>query len=261
MKRLLLLPLLGCLGCETDEVRAWIARRQALELRQEQLNRPGGEVEERKAKLSGFRAALDLPAVVRDRGLAARVFIEPGRLRISVSEPVETCRDVLKGLVDSRWLLTEWKLRLEGGRCEWEGRSGADFAALEQALVTTSPAWTPPPPQLLSRGVAELKKTVAVLEADVRAREAQLGDLANLDTLERRLASVQPLVDSLHAHPAPCDLAILERELALDPPEQGHLLEIERTRLTHPLEPRGDFRLRGLVEVLDGTLVWHCEEQ
>lgn len=253
------MALLGCAGCETGEVRSWTARRDALELRQAELREREGQgatLDDRKARVSRFRAALDLPAFVRERKIAARVFVTPGLVRVTVSQPVEECEAAVKALAESRWLIPEWKLRLEAGRCAWEARTDSGFETLEQALLAPPVLWTAPPRNLFSRDLGPVKRAVAVLEADVRAREARLGDVA---TLEGWLASVQPLVDSLHARPSPCDLAVLDRELALDAPERGKLLEVERARLVHPLEPRGDFRLRGLVDVVDGVPLWHCE--
>ena len=148
------------------------------------------------------------------------------------------------------------RLRLEKDHCDWEARTGADYVTLESALVAPRAKWTAPPKQLLSGGVATLETAVTSLEADVLAREGRLGELA---VLQGKLEAAQPLIDSLRARPAPCDGAVLDRELALDAPEQGRLLEVERTRLVHPLEPRGDFRLRGLVEFQDGVAFWHCE--
>jgi uncharacterized protein with von Willebrand factor type A (vWA) domain len=259
VKWLLLLTLLGCCACETDEVKAWTARRVELEARRTELlerEAVGGSLEERKARMDRFRADLALAALARERKIAARVFVEPGLMRITVSQSIEQCHEALMALADVRWLISQWKLRLEAGHCEWEGRTDTDYATLEQALVASPTSWTPPPHSVFSSGLVSLKKSVQGLEADLRAQEVRLGEVA---MLEGRLAKVQPLVDSLRARSAPCDLFVLERELALDADQQGKLLEVERTRLVHPLEPRGDFRLRGLVEVFDGSLVWHCE--
>ena len=255
----LVVSILFLLGCETEEVRAWNSRRTVLEQQQAELQEREGQgatLDDRKARVSRFRAVLDLPAFVRERKIAARVFAEPGRVRLTVSESVEQCHEAVQALAESRWLTPEWRLRLEAGRCEWEARTDSGFEQLEQALVAPVVPWTAPPRSVFSRDVDSVKKAVATLEADVRAREARLGELA---TLEQRLDVVQPAVDALQARPPPCDLAVLERELALDADQRGKLLEVERTRLVHPLEPRGDFRLRGLVEVVDGIPLWHCE--
>lgn len=242
-------------GCETEEARAWAARRAELERRQAELAQL--EAQGSASHVADFRRSLDLAAFVREHGVEARVFLEPGAVRLTASGTVKACRDTVKALAEARWLTEKWRLRLEADQCEWEARTGADFTTLEHALVAPpSPKWSPPPPQLLSRGVNEAKEAVAALEAKVRALEATLGDAA---LIQRRIDEVQSLVDSLRARPAPCDLAVLDRELALDEDERGKLLEIERDRVVHPLEPRGDFRLRGLVEVHDGVLLWHCE--
>lgn len=241
-------------GCETGEVRAWTARRAELEQRRDELL----HLEQRGPadQVSALRTALDLPGFVRTHGISARVFNDPGATRLTSSGTVQECRDAVAALAEMRWLTPHWRLRLETGHCEWEARTGADFLALDQALTAPRAKWTAPPPELLSRGVETLKATVSTLEADVQAREAKLGVAA---VLEGRVEAVKPLVDSLRARPAPCDLAVLDRELALDAPEQGKLLEVEQSRLVHPLEPRADFRLRGLVQVNDGTLTWRCE--
>lgn len=240
------------MSCETSEVRAWAARRAEFEQRRDALidleqRRPSG-------RLSALREALDLPGFVRAQGVAARVFVEPGATRLTASGTVQQCRDMVAALAQARWLTQTWRLRLENGRCEWE--AGADVTALEKASILPPPKWAPPPAEVLSRGVDGLKQTVRALEQDVQARETRLGPLL---VLEGRAEQVQPLIEALRARPAPCDLAVLDRELALDAAEQGQLLEVEQSKLVHPLEPRTDFRLRGLVEVHDGALVWRCE--
>lgn len=242
------------MSCETNEVLAWTARRAELESRREGLEKL--ETKGHADRVSGFRSALDLPGFVRTHAVAARVFREPGLVRVTASGAVQECHDVVAALAEVRWLTQQWRLRLENGHCEWEARTGADFTTLESALLAPPAKWTAPAPQVLSRDVSALKKSVEGLEADIHAREAKLGDLA---VLEGRLDDVQPLVESLRALPAPCDLAVLDRELALDTSDQGKLLEVEYSRLVHPLEPRSDFRLRGLVEVHDGSLAWRCE--
>ncbi|MDP1825203.1 MAG: hypothetical protein Q8L48_18235 [Archangium sp.] len=242
-------------GCETEETRAWAARRAELEQRKAELAQL--EAHGSPDRVADFRRSLDLAAFVREQGVEARVFLGPGTVRLTASGTVKACRDTVKALAGARWLTEGWRLRLEADHCEWEARTGADFTRLEEALVAApSPKWSPPPPRLLSRGVAEAKEAVAALEAKVRASEARLGAAA---LIQRRLDQVDPLVESLRARPAPCDLAVLDRELALDDGARGKLLEIEHDRVVHPLEPRGDFRLRGLVEVHEGVLLWHCE--
>lgn len=242
------------MSCETNEVLAWTARRTELESRREALEKL--ETKGHADRVGGFRSALDFPGFVRTHGVSARVFREPGLVRVTASGAVQECHDVVASLAEVRWLTQDWRLRLEKGRCEWEARTGADFTTLESALLAPPTKWSAPAPQFLSRDVSELKKAVQGLEADIHARELKLGDLA---VLEGRLDEVQPLVESLRARPAPCDLAVLDRELALDAADQGKLLEVESSRLVHPLEPRSDFRLRGLVEVHDGSLAWRCE--
>ncbi len=241
-------------GCETSEVRAWAARRAELEQRGDALI----DLEQRRptGHLSALREALDLPGYVRAQGVPARVFVEPGATRLIASGTVQQCRDTVAALSQVRWLTQDWRLRLESGRCEWEARTGADAVALESASTLPPPKWSPPPSEVLSRGVDALKEAARALEEDVQARETRLGPLL---VLEGRAERVQPMVESLRGRPAPCDLAVLDRELALDAADQGKLLEVEQSKLVHPLEPRTDFRLRGLVEVHDGALAWRCE--
>lgn len=246
------LSLLLLLGCETEEVRGWKARRSALERRKAVLS----ELAPGKKSVDEFREAISIPGLVRASGVGARVFADEGSVRLTVSGTAEQCREALAGIADLRWLTHDWRLRLEKGHCEWEARTGAEYAALEQALTAPPTRWVAPAPQLFSGGLAVLRSQVAALEAELEAREKQLGEPA---LLQRRLDAVQPLIDTLRARPSPCDLAVLERELALDPPAQGALLEVERARLVHPLEPRSDFRLRGLVEAHGGVLTWQCE--
>ena len=168
-----------------------------------------------------------------------------------MSGTVQQCRDTVAGLAEMRWLMQVWRLRLEGDHCEWEARTGDDFVAIEMALVAPRSKWTPPAAQWASRGIRELEATVARLEAEVALREDRIG-------LDGRLGIIKPVVDSMHARAAPCDVAVLDRELALEQGERGKLLEVEDSRLVHPLEPRGDFRLRGLVGVFGAALLWHC---
>lgn len=248
------LPLLLLFGCETNEVHAWKLRREQLEAKKAELTEL--EAAGRKPRVDEFRRAIDLAGFVRDRSISARVFVEPSVVRVTASGTVQDCRDTLHALTEVRWLTAEWRLRLEKGRCDWEARTGEDYVTLEHALVAPPVKWSAPPAQLLSKNLSELKAIVAALELDVQSRETRLGTSS---LLQGKLDAVQPLIDSLKARTPPCDLAVLDRELALDAPEQGALLEVERGRLVHPLDPRGDFRLRGLVEFHDGPLTWHCE--
>lgn len=243
------LLLLLC-GCETEEIRAWKDRRVTLEATRDSLVRI--EAEGKGTSVEAFRRQLDLAGYVREHALSARVFVDPAGVRLTVSGTVQQCRDTVGALAELRWLTESWRLRLDGDHCEWNAGTGADFAALESALVAPPVRWTPPPPQWASGDLEELRATVARLEVEVADRESRVG-------LAKRLGALQPLVDSLRASPAPCDVAALDRELALD--QRGQLLEVESNKLVHPLDPRGDFRLRGFVEVIDGRLVWHCEDR
>ena len=248
------LPVLLLFGCETNEVRAWDARRGELLMRLQALQ----ELPEKgdQERVAAFRESLDVPAFIRDRKIAARVFVDPAAVHIFVSGSAKECREALNALAALRWLTQEWRLRLEKGHCEWDTRTGNDFATLKAALEAPPPIWIAPPPERLSKGFKALKTSTLQLEFAVKAREERLGGFS---MLEGKLDAVQPLLDSMHARPAPCDLAVIDRELALDVADQGKLLEVERDRLIDPLEPRADFRLRGLVENHDGTLVWRCE--
>lgn len=241
-------------GCETNEVRAWETRRAELEQRRAALI----DLEQRRptGHLFALREALDIPAFVRAQNVRAAVFWTGDLTRLWASGTVQECRDIVAALAGVRWLTQDWRLRLEDGRCVWEAFTGADAVALQKAATRPPPKWVPPPSQLLSRGVEALKQAVQALEAEVKEREAKLGPLL---VLEGRVEPVFPLIEALRAKPSPCDLAVLDRELALDPADQGRLLEVQQSRLVHPLEPRTDFRLRGLVEVQDGGLAWRCE--
>lgn len=248
------LPLALLLGCETNEVRGWSARRDELERRQAELSQLEARVP--RPRLAAFRNSLDLAAFIREHGAEAHLFVEPGVVRVGTSGTVRHCREVVAALSGVRWLTPEWRLRLEKGRCDWEARTNEDFTTLERALVASPSKWAAPPSQTLSLGMTPLRAKVEALERAVAAREARLGTPA---LIQARLDAVQPLVDALHARPAPCDLAVLDRELAQAQADQGALLEVERSRLVHPLEPLTDYRLRGLVEVHDAVTAWHCE--
>lgn len=250
------LPLLLLLaGCETEEVRALKARRAYLEDRLAELQQL--EAEGHTSSVEEFRRSLDVAGFLRAHNLPARVFLEPGVVKLTASGTVQECRDLVSSLAEVRWLTEEWRLRLEKGRCTWEARTGSDYVTLENALVAPPPKWTMPPEQLLSENGAKLRATVNLMEADVRALEARLGESG---VLRSKIESVARLAAEMHSRPAPCDVAVLDRELALDADKQGELLEVERARLIHPLEPRTDFRLRGFVEFQDGVATWHCHD-
>jgi hypothetical protein len=250
-------------GCKTSEVRQWEARRDELTAQKAELKRlassRGAGFEAMQANVERMRSALDLVEFVRAKGLAVRVFNEAQAQRVSFSGPVSACRDVLVGLRERRWLLSEWRLRLEGDRCDWEGETSPASEQLAAALVEpVRTRWVPPPGELLSRGLAPTKDDVARLDVEVRELEHLLGPLPVTAALDRRLNALAPLEAKLKQVDPPCDEAIVERELALDEAERGELLEVTNTKLVHPLEPRSDFRLRGLVEVVAGQLAWKC---
>lgn len=235
-------------ACETSETRAWEQRRAALERRKAELTKRSSAP---VADAAEVRAVRELPGLVRERGLAARVFVQPGALEVMVSGTAEDCRDVVRGLDDVRWLLPVWRLRIEGERCTWGARTGDDFPLLEQALLLPAPRWAPPPASLLSRRDEQTRAQVASLTDEVAALEVRLG------SAPARAAAAR-LIAALRAREAPCELEVVQRELALEPERRGALLEVEDQRLLHPLEPANDFRLRGLVSVADGKLSWRC---
>ena len=243
------------LGCETDEVRALKATRSYLEIRLAELQQL--ESSGHPSNAEEFRSAIDIPGFVRTRKVAAKVFVENGAVRLTASGTVQECRDVVNALAELRWLTEEWRLRLEKGRCTWEAKTGSDYVTLENALVAPPPKWALPPQQLFSANASQLRASVNSLELQVRTLENRLGEGV---LLQGKVAAVKPLIDSMHTRPAPCDVAVLDRELALDADKQGQLLEVESARLIHPLEPRTDFRLRGFVEFQDGVATWHCQD-
>ncbi len=252
------LAALSCLllACgPTEEMRAWAERRATLERRQAELmalEHDDAEAARRRAAWKELQGSLDVAAFVREHEVDAKVFGEPGKVRVALSGTSEHCRDELTKLQAVRWLLSRWRLRLEGERCEWEGTSDAVLPELERALVLPPARFTPPERSLCSRGREAEQARVRDLEVDVARREGRLGVLASLGHLARAGA----LVTQLQGVSAPCDLPILERELAQD--HRGALLEISEQRLVHPLEPRGDPRLRALVEVSSFGLEWRC---
>ncbi len=264
VRRIALLSWL-CLACgETAELRAWAEHRAALERRQAEL----GDLETHRAEVeassaqqrlawTALRESIDVAAFLREHGVTAQVFVEPGVVRVKFAGTTPGCRDTLEHLAPLRWLISRWRLRLDGAQCEWEGMTTSEFPGLERALVLATPRWTPPPPSFFSRGLAEERGRVAVLEAEVALSEGRLGVLATLDQLGRAALQAGAQLERLKSAPPPCDLAIVERELAQDLP--GALLEVTERKLVHPLEPRGDARLRGLVDVEEGGLRWHCE--
>lgn len=266
MRALFGLVVLTGLSCQNDETRAWTERREALERRSEvliQLEKENSESKtvERLKSVNSLRSALDVPAFVREHHLAARVFVEAEGLRVAVSGTVEECRETLESLADARWLLSQWRLRIEGSGCDWEGRTDEDFNTLHHALMVPALRWTEPAHHWWSFSVAREKEAVHALEMQVFQRESRLGMLASLEEIENKVAAVQPLVKSLQARVQPCEVMMLGRELALDADQRGKLLEVQNARLVHPLEPRADFRLRGLVESQATGLLWHCKAE
>lgn len=256
--------LLAFAGCTTNEVRAWEARRVDLERRHAELQELAQHLtapNARRERVTALRAELDLAGLVRTKELPARVFLEPGRQRLVVSGAPEACLAVLEAVAPARWLLPTWRLRLEAGRCEWEAQTAELYAAVEQALLVSPPRWAPPASQLLSRDLAFERKVVADLEARIAALEKAQGDAATLQVLDGPLSALAPQLATARSAAQPCEAFVIERELALDAAQRGKVLELTHARVIHPLEPMNDFRLRGLVELVEGKPLWRCERR
>jgi hypothetical protein len=259
--------LLALCACETAEHRAWVARRGELDRRLAELNNLDAHRAELEADTATLvlewensKTSLDLAYFVRMSGIEeARVFAEPGLVRVQVVGTLAECRQAVAQLARTRWLLSRWRLRLEGGRCDWEGRSTPAFTELEQLLVLPKPKWVEPTPSMFSSDIDLERQRTQKLQLDIGALERRLGPLATLDAVREAAPKVKALRAKLEAEPTPCDLAILDRELAQDTP--GALLEVSEQKLVHPLEPLGDARLRGTVEVTSTGLRWTCDAQ
>ncbi len=267
MRRLLILALAGATGCETAEQAAWRARVGSLHQQHAELRSLAhdptlqAQAREVAAGLAALRAELDLAAFVRDGGVVATVYADDGAMAVARRGRVVDCEATLAALAPRRWLLSRWRLRLQLGGCDWFAQTGPAHGELLALLdAPPRPAWARPPPSWFSLGVTELERQARELEARTVALERDVGPLAVALALRRPLEEGQRRVASLKAQPAPCDLAIVRRELALDAEARGQLLEVEDARLVHPLEPRSDLRLRGLVQRADdGGLAWRCE--
>lgn len=213
------------------------------------------------AEEEALRRALDLGPALRDLGAGVTLTVEGDVARASLRADVAECASALAQLMPVRWQLRAWRLRLEGGRCDWQAEAGEEVVAARRALsAPPGPAWSPPAVPVLAFGVPALARRVDELDARVTALEAALGPVALASTRAAKVAAAGEAVARAKAAAAPCDLLILLRELALDGAAQGQLLEVSDVRLVHPLEPSSDFRLRGLVQRDDaGRLSWRCE--
>lgn len=261
--RWLAFVLLLC-ACETEEYRSWQLHREVLADQRAELLAVAAAPQAWAAKqleVVKLRERLDVAAFARKHQVPARAFVDGDEVRFSVSGTAQACRDAIAPLGAVRWLVSEWRLRLQGDHCEWEAKTHPDVGVILYRLNAPPPPWTPPKSQLLTKDLAPLKAEIAMLERDLAGLKHTLGSLADMPRLERQLADVRNIVIRLEVDPSACDLAILDRELALDPPARGKLLEVSRRRLVHPLEPANDFRLRSMVEDVDGTLVWMCENR
>lgn len=256
MNRLTFFALLGLTACQTDEMRAWDERRAQLERRRAELQAleaNAAQYADALAQWDAARAALDLAGFVRTRGVPATVFVEQGAMRAKISGTTETCAEGLGRLAPMAWVLPHWRLRLEGERCEWEGRTGEAFVELERKVVLARPSWTAPAASRWSRGLEAVRADVAALEADVADREKRLGGLATLGPIAD---AAKDVVARAKAAPRTCPLEVVTRELAQD--TRGALLELTDAAPVHPLEPAGDARLRGLLEAEGAAWRWRC---
>jgi hypothetical protein len=261
--------LVGLLGaaCDTEERRAWLAREAELSRTLAELQELGANPARRDeaaavlATLAELRRELDVAAFLREHHVAGVVHGSGATLTVSRRGTVAECEETLAGLAPLRWRFEAWRLRLGPEGCDWSAQAGPALAAVEARLdAPPRPRWVPPPSSLFSGRLAAVRGRVRELEATVTRVEAQLGTPAAALALRGAVAEAVKVRDARRAALPPCDLAILRRELALDEPERGRLLEVEQGRLVHPLEPRSDLRLRGLVTRDEsGALTWHCE--
>lgn len=257
--------LLGA-ACDTEERRAWAAREAELSRALAELQELGANPARRDEAaavldtLVSLRRELDVAAFLREQHVAGLVHGSGATLTVSRRGSVAECEETLARLAPVRWRLDTWRLRLGPEGCDWSAQAGPTLAAVEARLdAPPRPRWVPPRSSLLSGNLAALQASVRELEAAVTRLEAQVGPPAAALALRGAVAALAKERALRQAAPAPCDLAILRRELALDEASRGRLLEVEQGRLVHPLEPLSDLRLRGLVTRDEaGGLTWRC---
>lgn len=267
MRWLALVCVLGLFGCETDERRAWLAHRGELERRMLELSNIDAHRAEFEANTATLvlewetaRTSLDLAYFVRMSSIeGAKVFAEPGGLRVRVEGTTAEVRQAVAQFARRRWLLSQWRLRIDGAHCEWEAQTTPALKDLEALLIVPTPKWVEPASSMFSKDIDIERRRVKKLEGDISALERSLGPLATLEDVRVAAPKVKALIARLEAEPSPCDLAVLDRELAQD--TQGALLEVSDRKLVHPLEPKADARLRGMLEVTESGLRWTCDAQ
>lgn len=259
-----LLLLLVCSACNTEEARAWEGHRNMLDQRKAQLLEIAAapkDFEAKRDELTALRERIDAIGFARKQQVPVKAFADGNAQRFTFSGTVEACRDAIAPMGGMRWALTRWRLRIEGDRCDWEARTDDGIETIRGWLETPPPAWTAPKPERFTKNLDAMKAEIARLEAEISALERTLGELARVPRIAWRLPELKNIVTRLETNPAWCDVPILDRELALDADQRGKLLEVTSEKLIHPLEPKSDFRLRGMVEVEDGRLVWLCENR
>lgn len=261
--RIVLVLLFITAGCnQTAEIKAWNARVAERKERLEQLRDLKEHFGERRAELDATIAEaaavdlrLDLTAHVRALGRPElKLFQSADALRLSMRAPVDTCRDVLRALAPVRHLTGPWQLRIEAGECTWEASAAPELVALRERESKVTP-WVPPHHSLLSTKVEALQIQAKALDSLIAAAERDLGAHAHVDALPGRIGRALSIEQQLQSKPPPCDLAVLERAVTLD---AKSLLEVQRDRFIHPLEPLADERLKGFAAIRDGAVWWTC---
>lgn len=254
-------------ACDTEERRAWAAREAELERALAELQELGANPARREeaaavlATLGALRRELDVAAFLREHQVAGVVQGSGATLAVARRGSVAECEETLTRLAPVRWRFDTWRLRLGPEGCDWSAQAGPALATLEARLdAPPRPRWSPPAASLLSGNLSGEQRRVHELEVAITRAEGLLGPLATALRLRRAVVEATEARDARKAAAAPCDLAILRRELALDEAARGRLLEVEQGRLVHPLEPLSDLRLRGLVTRDEaGALTWRCE--
>lgn len=260
-----LLLLLACSACNTEEARAWEGHRNVLDQRKAELLEIAAApktFEAKRDELIALRERIDVIGFARKQQSPVKAFVDGNAQRLTFSGTVQACRDAIAPMGGMRWALTRWRLRIEGDRCDWEVRTDDGIETIRYWLDTPPPAWAAPKPERLTKNLDAMKAEIARLEADIAALERTLGDLARVPRIAWRLPELKNIVMRLETNPTWCDVPILDRELALDADQRGKLLEVTSEKFIHPLEPKNDFRLRGMVELDEnGRLAWWCENR